>query len=546
MQKFKNGKQAKRLQHNKYNQYNNYNNIEEFKNLTPVNGLDYQNLENARQNNYCWSMSELDDYIYVGTGRNILLVILQSYFSEDLNIPTSIYAPNQDNRAEIWRYKKDYPNSWERVFKVEDEREFGFRYMINFRPFNGNPALYAASAVTSGYLQVYKSVNGVVWEPVLSDIEPSGTIIGTSSRAMLVHRGKLYLAAINEALGQGQQTLLYSSKDPEFFPWELETPAGTNPNRNPQGGITNMAVFNNRIYVATSTDDGVQVWRTNGPEPRVNDWTLVVDSFGDNAYTLSIGVFKDYLYVSGTKELPLAWAIPRGCDIIRIDENDDYEVVVGPGSESRIWSGFNNPFNVYAWQMQEYNGKFYVSTFDDATNMQLILELLLANREELPLSDRIINILIGIYELVVELLNRFKYPFGFDLYVSRNGVDFEPVFLNGLGNRYNYGGRILYVDSEDDLYIGTANPYEGLEVWKALSYGNGHCNHHCECGSCGYWDEDHGEHDGNANFINYNEYDFDAMRQELEKEFMKLDLYMDQIREYLQPLFTRYTVKKER
>lgn len=45
-----------------------------FKNLTPVNGLDYNDLENARQNNYCWSMSELDDYIYVGTGRNILLV----------------------------------------------------------------------------------------------------------------------------------------------------------------------------------------------------------------------------------------------------------------------------------------------------------------------------------------------------------------------------------------------------------------------------------------------------------------------------------------
>ena len=239
-----------------------------FKNLTPVNGLDYNNLENARQNNYCWSMSELDDYIYVGTGRNIILVILQTYFGNSLNIPTSIYAPNQDNRAEIWRYKKDCPDSWEKVFTVEEEREYGFRYMVNFRPFDGNPALYAASAATEGYMQVYKSVNGVVWEPVLSDVLPNSTITGTSSRAMVVHKGKLYLAAIDET-GMGPETLLYSSRDPEFFPWRLETPEGTDPDRNPQGGITNMAVFNRRIYVATSTDTGVQVWRTNKEEPEI-------------------------------------------------------------------------------------------------------------------------------------------------------------------------------------------------------------------------------------------------------------------------------------
>ena len=492
-----------------------------FKSLTPENGLDYNNLENARQNNYCWSMSELDDYIYVGTGRNILLVIIQTYFGDSLNIPTSIYVPNQDNKAEIWRYKKDCPDSWQKVFTVEDEKEYGFRYMVNFKPFNGNPALYAASAATEGYMQVYKSVNGTVWEKVLSDVKPNSTITGTSSRAMVVHKDKLYLAAIDET-GQGPETLLYSSKDPEFVPWKLETPEGTNPNKNPQGGITNMAVFNNRIYVATSTENGIQVWRTNKEEPKVNDWTLVVDNgFGDedNVYPLSMGVFKNHLYVSGTKELPLAWAIPRGCDIVRIDKYDDYEVVVGPNSVSGILSGFYNPFNVYAWQIQEYNEKLFISTFDDATNMQLILELLLANKDNLPLPEFIVDILIEIYELVVELLNVFKYPFGFNLYVSRDGLDFEPVFLDGLDNRYNYGGRILYVDSEDDLYIGTANPYQGLEVWKAFK-----CKYNC----CN----------------NNNEYDFEAIKEELEKRFIKLQPYKSQIQEFLQPMFTRYNFRK--
>lgn len=459
--------------------------------------------------------------IYVGTGRNVILVILQTYFEDSLNIPTSIYATNQDNRAEIWRYKKDCPDSWEKVFTVAEGREYGFRYMVNFRPFNGNPALYAASAATEGYMQVYKSVNGVVWEPVLSDVLPDSNITGTSSRAMLVHKDKLYLAAIDET-GMGPTTLLYSSRDPEFFPWELETPPGTNPDRNPQGGITNMAVFNRRIYVATSTATGVQVWRTNNEEPAVDDWTLVVDNgFGDedNVYSLSMGVFKKHLYVSGTKELPLAWAIPKGCDIVRIDKYDNYEVVVGPNSVSGTLSGFYNPFNVYAWQIQEYEGKLFVSTFDDSTNMQLILELLLANRENIPLPSFIVDILIGIYELVVELLNRFKYPFGFNLYVSRDGVDFDPVFLDGLDNRYNYGGRILYVDSECDLYIGTANPYQGLEVWKASR---------CEYSYC----------------HNYNDYDFEAIKEELEKRFVQLQPYMPQIQEFLQPMLSRYMLKR--
>ncbi|MCC3868170.1 hypothetical protein [Terrisporobacter mayombei] len=494
-----------------------------FKSLTPVNGLDYNNLENARQNNYCWSMSELDDYIYVGTGRNIILVILKTYFGNKLNIPTSIYAPNQDNKAEIWRHKKDCPDSWEKVFTAKDEREYGFRYMVNFRPFDGNPALYAASAATKGHMQVYKSVNGVVWKPVLSEVKPNSTITGTSSRSMVVHKGKLYLAAIDET-GLGPKTLLYSSKDPEFFPWELETPEGTDPNKNPQGGISNMAVFNKRIYVATSTATGVQVWRTNKEEPEVDDWTLVVgNGFGDkdNVYSLSMGVFKNRLYVSGTKELPLAWAIPKGCDIVRIDKNDHYEEVIGPNSVSGIWSGFYNPFNVYAWQIQEYEGELFISTFDDATNMQLILDLLLANRKNIPLPQLIVDILIEIYELVVELLNRYKYQFGFNLYVSENGLDFDSIFLDGLDNRYNYGGRILFVDRDKDLYIGTANPFQGLEVWRAS-----------QCRHC-------------SDFDNYYDLDFEEIKKELEKEFTKLQPYMSEIQEFLQPMLSRYTLKRD-
>lgn len=457
-----------------------------FHDITPINGFDYKDLNNARQNNYAWSMSELGPFIYVGTGRNILVNIIEA-ITPGIQLPDLIKPDPIDNLAEIWRYRKDGSLPWERVYKAPPGSGiFGFRFMIQHSPFGGTPSIYAAAY--GGKVQILKTTNGVNWF-----ILPDTVLRGTSSRAMVVKNGKLYLSTVSE-LGSAASPvpLLYSSPDPEFYPWKLEidtTAPGFDPARNPVGAISNMAVFNDKIYVATSTSDGAQVWRTNGPEPKLNDWTLIVkDGFGDpaNVYTLAIGVFKDHLYVSGTKQLPLSWFIPRGCDVIRIDKHDNWQLIVGgnpliplttPDKEnnrrslSGLGSGFNNPFNVYAWQIQEFEDKLLISTFDDSSNMEVVLDTLLANRAAL---ERLIGaattaLLIEIYKAVVEILRAIRYPIGFDLYMSEDGVHFSSVFLNGLYNPNNYGGRILFVDSRNRLYLGTANPFQGCEVWKALS-----------------------------------------------------------------------------
>lgn len=54
---------------------------------------------------------------------------------------------------------------------------------------------------------------------------------------------------------------------------------------------------------------------------------------------------------------------------------------------------------------------------------------------------------------------------GFDLYVSEDGENFEPVVLDGFGDKFNYGGRTI-VSTSHGLYIGTANPYYGTQVWR--------------------------------------------------------------------------------
>ena len=100
--------------------------------------------------------------------------------------------------------------------------------------------------------------------------------------------------------------------------------------------------------------------------------------------------------------------------------------------------------------------------------MEIILETLITNRTEIEnkIGTVTTNSLIKIYQSIVSQLNSIGYPFGFDLYESTDGINFTPIFLNGLASRYNYGGRTLFVDSSNTLYIGTANPFEGCEVWK--------------------------------------------------------------------------------
>lgn len=464
------------------------------KNLTPTNGFDFKDLNNARQNNYAWCISELDNYIYVGTGRNIAYGALTNFVG-DIEAPISVSPLIPDMNAEIWRYKKDCSLPWNRVYK-SDSNISGFRAMIKHAPLNAAPYLYAAGISSS--VTILKSTNGVDWYQ-LDNIN----INGTSSRSMVSYRGKLYIATIDD-LSSDNNPYLYSSIDPELYPLELVTDS-SNPNyikgKNPEGSILEMAVFNDNIYLATSLPDGIQVWRTNSCEPKLNDWTLIGDKgFGDSANTncLSMGVFKNHLYLSAIKSLPLAFAIPEGSDLIRISKNDYWEVVVGgypispsvpsKGSRNRslsgLNSGFNNRFNVYMWQIQEFNNKLLITTFDDSSNMKLILDTLIINRSLLSTSidTRIIDTLIKIYTSIVKLLSKIKYPFGFDLYESSDGINFKPIFLNGLKNSNNYGGRTLFLDCKNNLYLGTANPFEGCEVHQIKStpkYNNYCTNHKC-------------------------------------------------------------------
>ncbi|MBN2560997.1 MAG: hypothetical protein JXQ75_08715 [Phycisphaerae bacterium] len=51
-----------------------------------------------------------------------------------------------------------------------------------------------------------------------------------------------------------------------------------------------------------------------------------------------------------------------------------------------------------------------------------------------------------------------------ELYKTQDGVTWHPVTLDGLGDVGNYGFRTM-VSADGRFYVGTANPYDGLEIW---------------------------------------------------------------------------------
>ena len=152
-----------------------------------------------------------------------------------------------------------------------------------------------------------------------------------------------------------------------------------------------MQVFKNRLYLGIATENGCEIWKSDNKCPETNDWTLVADKgFGDSANKniMSTGIFKNHLYIAVTKLMPFSLYAPLGFDLIRIDKNDNWEVVVGgkplmPSypitgkrnkSISGLNSGFNNFFNVYGWQIKEFNNNLIITTFDDSTNIKTIYD----------------------------------------------------------------------------------------------------------------------------------------------------------------------------
>ncbi len=481
-----------------------------FAKITPVSGFDVSNLDNARQNNYVWSMAEMGDYLYVGTGRNIFYSIATSGLVGDIPVPPVLSPINVDMGGEIWRFHKSGAGGWQKVYKAPPEpMNIGFRYMVRYTTPGGETALYAGALTPlSPDLLILKSTDGINWFPLDSKI------LGYSTRYMVEHRGKLYMGAL--PLVRMGEFRLYCSSDPEGDGWELVDVSGE-PGKNPRGNIDLLLSYNNRLYVGTGLPTGFDLWRTRGVVPERDNWKLVVDKgAGDarNEHPWSLGVFKNHIYIGTAIEAAVfslnpdaPMVPPKGFDVIRVNRNDKWELIVGgtpviptqpvTGARGRPLSGYPSGFgdasNAYCWQIQEHGNELYLGTFswsvlippyipllpqilskvlesfEGQDQLKGFLDVLAdylksVNKVDPFLNDLIKNQLSGVVASYIQSIGH--RIMGFDLWKTGDGKHWVPVSLNGLGNPYNYGVRILFVTDEGKLYLGTANPFQGCEVWE--------------------------------------------------------------------------------
>lgn len=91
---------------------------------------------------------------------------------------------------------------------------------------------------------------------------------------------------------------------------------------------------------------------------------------------------------------------------------------------------------------------------------------------------KVIRLLVNkdTYTMLKDFLHCMSYldksEAGFDLIAIKevgDGVDIKTVTTNGFGDRYNHGLRI-FVNTDDYMAVGTANPFLGTQLWRMSDY----------------------------------------------------------------------------
>jgi hypothetical protein len=465
------------------------------------------------QNIYAWSLASFKGDLYVGTARQAAIAPVMEFMTgamPGMTMPPGAFPDdavpflrqfvamtptgpvvtdealyekwNAASHAEIWRLRN---GKWTCVYRAGDVPSFlraqdgtypyltssaiGFRNMVPYKDKHGVEALYASSgSFTFAYSAplLFRSTDGKNWTTLTTP-----AAMGRESRTLGVHNGKLYVGAGTATLsvlgGEVVPGSVWCSNDPaDPASWQkvLDFPTLAPGNT----GVTSLASANGFIYAGTENVNGFEVWRSTVANPTGNaDWKqLVKDGAGDryNGWAGTMRAFRKDVYV-GSMAVPgmTGKMAMKAFDLIRVRPNDTWQLLVGnrdpeipvdgaaPRRPLSGWpSGFGMPTNLYCWSMEVYHGKLYVGSMDMSSMLRAATEA----GAELP--D------MGIPPTILDVILKAA---GFDLWKTGEGLIWAPVTLRGLGDYRNYGARTMRVHN-DRLYIGTANPFRGLQVWE--------------------------------------------------------------------------------
>jgi len=445
--------------------------IDDFEQVA-LNGFDPQD-QALDNNDYTWSMAYFvpdgdsgEGHVYAGTWNRV-----------------QQWKGFQDHQAvypEIRRYRPDISTTtWETVLDTRElglsdhERPHGFRIMKAYRNrSDGKFFLYAGGRGETTSLWRSETGEPGSWERFWN-LDREGSI-----RGMAVHNGLLYLAFYNDYAMVDKATMAEGNAKAEEGEavilatdgsdvWTVMDDGFGNSNN---VGIFTIESFNGWLYAGThNPTQGAEVWKLAGPDPSAAP-VRVIKGGGPrwlNEAAMTMYVFQDHLYV-GT-QASFLWRMIGGLkasDLLRIDTEDNWETVAGPNSIGGEKSGFGERGNAYVWSMCEHDGWFYVGTYDIITGLTYMLThpAYLMSMMGIDLK----NASPREKCLTLAQLAYMQPNSGGDLYKSQDGVHWYCVSVDGFGDHNNYGLRTLE-SANGRLFVGMANPYDGLEIWASAA-----------------------------------------------------------------------------
>lgn len=428
------------------------------------------------RNSYAYCYAWFHDHLYIGTNRD-LLVLLKKRFRFEVPLATwPVPVPDQiDPRnlcAEIWRYAPA-SGEWKRVFKsglvtgLENRTvplAAGFRNMAVFQGRSDPaPAIYTIpSCGSSGQgVVLMRCLDGETFEVVSEPGMGLGNDNITSFRGVIAFKGRLF-ATPSGSRGANpnvsHHAAILCSDDPLRGGWEVANPLSFGDPTNLS--IHDMAVRGDYLYAGTmNVAEGFQLWKTDAEGDPPFRWTRVLDRGADrgpfNQVVVSMCEFRGDLYVGSGIQNGGHDRIhnvgPAAGEVVRVRPDDSWELCVGDARWTRhglrvpasgMGPGWDNPFAGYIWRMVEHDGCLYVGTFDSSS----FLPFAQIDPHAAQLLDP------GTIQRFMQVRG------GAELWRTSDGVRWTAVTRNGFGNHFNYGIRAL-VSSPYGLFVGTANPF---------------------------------------------------------------------------------------
>lgn len=428
------------------------------------------------QNSYAYAYAWHNDHLYIGTSRNILVLIRKRFTFEVPMAQWPVEVPEEIDPdrlcGEIWRYSPA-TGQWDRCYHSTLTTGLdgnpvpvasGFRNMAVFQGrSDSRPCLYTIPSCGSNGAGVVlmRCEDGLNFETVS---EPGMGLPDknlASFRGVIAFKGRLF-ATPSGSRGANPNVsynaTIVCSDDPARGGWQNSNAPMFGDETN--YGIHDMAVWGDWLYAGTmNIRHGCQVWKTQAEGPPPHRWIKVLDAGADrgplNQCVVCMAAHGDALYVgtgiqNGGHDRTNHVG-PAAGEVFRIYADDTWDLVMGQPRMTRyglkapssgLGPGFDNPFAGYIWRMGVHDGVLYVGTYDSSSFMPY------ANLT--PQMQRVLD---------PNTVERFlAMRGGCELWRSGDGDDWRPVTRNGFGNRYNFGVRAI-VSTPQGLFVGTANPF---------------------------------------------------------------------------------------